>query len=202
MRLRAINQAEDNESVKMLNNFRKHCMFDHGFESSMKAHFLLQMLPAEFGLQQKNKKERQENVGWQVPAPLASFPAHSQDGHIVSLNKSNGWHCDKKASVVFRFTESARLCSIIPRSPHAAASRELQSCLLYCWVATVSLVFWLQAEKNKARSIDYFALSFYTKGSPSSARSNSLTYIETKDSCWVETGPYLYYIKNEHLSTG
>lgn len=90
------------------------------------------------------EKERQEKVGWQVLAPLESFPPHGQDGHIVSLNKSNGWHCDKPASVVFRFTESARLCSFIPRSPHAAASREPQSCLLNCWMANASLVFWLR----------------------------------------------------------
>lgn len=73
----------------------------------------------------KNKRERvQEKVGWQAAAPPASFPAHSQDGHIVPPNKSNGWHRDKQASVVFRFTESARRCSFIPRSPRAAASRE------------------------------------------------------------------------------
>lgn len=108
------------------------------------------------------EKERQEKVGWQVAAPLASFPAHSQDGHIVSLNKSNGWHCDKPASVVFRFTESARLSSFIPRSPHAAASREPQSCLLNCWMATMSLVFLATSWKKnkKTRSIDYFVWSF------------------------------------------
>lgn len=107
------------------------------------------------------EKERQEKVGWQVPAPLASFPAHSQHGHIVSLNKSNGWQCDKPASVVLRFTESARLCSFIPRSPHAAASRESQSCLLNCWMATVSLVFWLRVrKKNKTRRIDYSVRQF------------------------------------------
>lgn len=94
------------------------------------------------------EKERQEKVGWQVLAPLMSFTAYSQDGHIVSLNKSNGWHCDKPASVVFRFTESARLCSLIPRSPRAAGSREPHTCLLYCWMATVSLVFWLRVEIN------------------------------------------------------
>lgn len=106
------------------------------------------------------RKERQEKVGWQAPAPPASFSAHSQDGHIVSLNKSNGWHCDKPASVVFRFTESARLCSFFPRSPHAAAGREPRSCLPNCWMATVSLVFWLRVEKDKTRRIDYFVRSF------------------------------------------
>lgn len=64
MKLKAINQAKDNESVKMLNYFREHCMFDHAFESSMKVHFLLQMLPAECGLTVKNKRERATRESW------------------------------------------------------------------------------------------------------------------------------------------
>lgn len=124
----------------------------------MKAHFLPHTLHAEFGLRVKKKKkirekERREKVGWQVVAPLASLPAHSQDGHIVSLNKSNGWRCDKPASVAFRFTESARLCSLIPRSPHAAASGDPQLCLPNCWTANAPLVFWLRDEKNKGTLI-------------------------------------------------
>lgn len=64
MRLKAINQAEDNESVKMLNYFRERCMFDHDFESSMKAHFLLQMLPVDYGLTVKNNRERATTESW------------------------------------------------------------------------------------------------------------------------------------------
>ena len=64
MRLKAINQVEDNESVKMLNNFREHCMFNHDFESAMKAHFLLQMLPVDYGLAVKNKRQRATRESW------------------------------------------------------------------------------------------------------------------------------------------
>lgn len=64
MQLKAINQAEDNESVKTLKYFREHCMFDQNFESSMKAHFLLQMLPVECGLTVKNKRERATRESW------------------------------------------------------------------------------------------------------------------------------------------
>lgn len=150
MLLKAINQAEDNGSVKMLNYFKGHCVFDCSFDFFVKAHFLLHTLHAEFGLNVKNKRERPTRESWLASSGSpVSFLAHSQDGHIVSLNKSNGWHCDKPASVVFRFTESARLCSFIPRSLHAAASREPQSCLPNCWTANVPLVFWLWIEKNR-----------------------------------------------------
>ena len=64
VRLKAINQAGDNESVKMLNYFRDHCMFDHSFESPMKAHFLLQILPAECSLTVKNKRDRATRESW------------------------------------------------------------------------------------------------------------------------------------------
>lgn len=110
----------------------------------------MQSLVLEWKKKKIREKERREKVGWQVVAPLASLPAHSQDGHIVSLNKSNGWRCDKPASVAFRFTESARLCSLIPRSPHAAASGDPQLCLPNCWTANAPLVFWLRDEKTKA----------------------------------------------------
>lgn len=105
----------------MANCFGGCSQFDHSFEASVKAHFLPHTpyppTPSSTPIAELGKiaaKERGEKVGWRVAAPPPSFPAHSQDGHIVSLNKSNGWRCDKAASVAFRFTQSAR-----PSSPHS-----------------------------------------------------------------------------------
>ena len=160
----------------MLNCFREHCMFDQGWESSIKAHFLHQMLPAECGSERESgrerggrergregerereggreggrEREREGKLAGKSWLPPASFPAHSQDGHIVSLNKSNAWHCDSSASAGAQMQRVSRTVPPPPpRSPRAAASGgasvTFSSC---CRTATVSLVFWLRVEKNK-----------------------------------------------------
>lgn len=59
MQLKAINEAEDNESVKMLNYFREHCMFDHSSESCMKAQF-----PLQCGLTVKKQERKSTRESW------------------------------------------------------------------------------------------------------------------------------------------
>lgn len=91
MRLSAINQAQDNESVKMLNYFREHCVFDHGFESTMKAHFLLQMLPAECGLTVKNKRERATRESWLASTGSPGVFSSTQPTWPYCVSKQIEW---------------------------------------------------------------------------------------------------------------
>ena len=87
----AINQAEDNESVKMLNYFREHCMFDQGFESSMKASFLLQMLPAECGLTVKNKREGATRESWLASTGSPGVFSSTQPRWPYCVSKQIEW---------------------------------------------------------------------------------------------------------------
>lgn len=91
MRLRAINQGEYNESVKLLNYFREHGVFDHGFESPMKARFLLQMLPAEWGLTVKNKRERATRESWLASTGSPGVFSSTQPRWPYCVSKQIEW---------------------------------------------------------------------------------------------------------------
>lgn len=143
-RRKVLNQQEDNENFML---FQKELHVWSSLWILQKKCFSIfkYSLQSAVSLGKIWEEEWQEKVGWQASSPLVSFPAYSQDGHIVSLNKSNGVGAVTSQPVcAFRFTESARLCSFFPRSPHAAAGGEPQPCLLYCWMATVLLAFWLK----------------------------------------------------------
>lgn len=142
------------------------------------------------------EKERQEKVGWQVPAPLVSIPAHSQDGHIVS--KQIEWLALWQASLCGVQIHRVSTTVLLHSQVTACSSQQGASCLLNCWMATLSLVFWLWLGKNKTRCIDYFVLSFWT--STSYALSNSLSYIVT-NLFGLRLSLIYTILKNGHFTT-
>lgn len=73
--LKSINQAGDNKSVKMLNNFREPCMFDHSSILVGSTQILLSL---------KSRKEKRGKVGWRGAAPLAVPPALPRRPYCVS----------------------------------------------------------------------------------------------------------------------
>lgn len=87
----SISQAGDNKSVKPLNDFRERCMFDGS------------SVLVGSGLAE-NGEERRGEVGWRGAAPPRRLLRLCQGGHVVSLNKWNGWRCDGPD---LTFTESA-----------------------------------------------------------------------------------------------
>lgn len=91
MSLRAINQAKDNVSVIMLNYFRELCMFDQCFESTMKTHFPLQMLPAERGLAVKNKRERATRESWLASTGSPGVFSRTQPRWPYCVSKHIEW---------------------------------------------------------------------------------------------------------------
>lgn len=140
-------------------------MFDHPlnnlFESSMKALLFLQMLPAEWSLSRRNKRGKVTRKSWLANTGSLGVFFSTRPRRPYCVSKQIEWLALWQVSLRgFWFTESARLR---PRSPHGATSREPQSCLLCCWMATVPLAFWLRVEEKKTRSTDKFGLSLWTK---------------------------------------
>lgn len=97
-RRKVLNQQEDNENFML---FQKELHVWSSLWILQKKCFSIfkYSLQSAVSLGKIWEEEWQEKVGWQASSPLVSFPAYSQDGHIVSLNKSNGWRCDKPACV-------------------------------------------------------------------------------------------------------
>ncbi|TNN53790.1 hypothetical protein EYF80_035994 [Liparis tanakae] len=78
-------------------------MFDLDFAgSAVNARFLLQTPPI------RGKERREKSRLASAGSPGDFFPARGQDGHIVSLNKSTGWHGAETVSAAFGFTELLR----------------------------------------------------------------------------------------------
>lgn len=202
MRLKATNQVEDNKSVKMFHYSRERCMFDHGSDSPMKERSPSSTAPR--GVRppsEKGKWEEATGESWlaRTTSPSHLFQ-HTANMAILCLQKkkSNGWRRDKPAAVVSRFTKSARACSLTARSLQAAAGREPQTCLRYCWMATGSLVFWLWAGRKKRKKKHRLLCAKFL--SPSLFLCTSLNCNVTEDSCLREH--YLYNLKKSNVSKG
>jgi len=118
----------------------------------------------------RGKERREKSRLASAGSPGDFFPARGQDGHIVSRNKSTGWHGDEPVSAAFGCTELLRSRVAACEQPAGRLGRVRSTAV---W-RLCHFVFWLKQNIIffKTRSVDYFMPSFLTKCSPSPVLSN------------------------------